>query len=212
MHRPTPFKFGLLIAFIVASIIISLKVYYSFDLIANYFNSLGIYKTLVVFLFVVVSAALGLPIIVPNFVAALSFGFIKAVVLISIGVTLGSIISFYLTRFLGRDYMEKKAINKIKALKKFDMNIETHGFWIILLLRLISILPFQVVNLIGGISRVRLRYFVAATFIGPLPGTLAFVYLFKSFGTGNFFFALSLCGLLTLLPLLSSRVRAVIFG
>jgi uncharacterized membrane protein YdjX (TVP38/TMEM64 family) len=51
------------------------------------------------------------------------------------------------------------------------------AFSYLLILRLAPVLPFFVVNIAPALFDVRLRTFVAATFLGILPGTFAYAYL-----------------------------------
>jgi uncharacterized membrane protein YdjX (TVP38/TMEM64 family) len=62
-----------------------------------------------------------------------------------------------------------------------DRAIARSGFKIVLLMRLDPVfLPFAVLNYALGLSRVRLRDYVFASWIGMLPATTLYVYLGSS--------------------------------
>lgn len=55
--------------------------------------------------------------------------------------------------------------------------VEREGFKLVLLLRLSPLFPFNVLNYVLSLTRVRLGTYVAASLIGMLPGTALDVYL-----------------------------------
>jgi len=55
--------------------------------------------------------------------------------------------------------------------------VAAQGFKIVLLTRLSPVLPFVMLNYAFGLTRVRLRDYVLASWIGMFPGTLMYVYL-----------------------------------
>ena len=58
-----------------------------------------------------------------------------------------------------------------------DEAVGREGFKIVALLRLSPLFPFSVLNYALGLTRVRLRDFVLASWLGMLPGTALYVYL-----------------------------------
>ncbi|HNR77245.1 MAG TPA: VTT domain-containing protein [Parvularculaceae bacterium] len=59
--------------------------------------------------------------------------------------------------------------------RKMEEGFRRNAFSYLLLLRLIPLFPFFIVNIAPALFNVRLRTFVAATFIGIIPGAFAFV-------------------------------------
>ncbi|KAK9664837.1 hypothetical protein RND81_14G072300 [Saponaria officinalis] len=93
----------------------------------------------------------------------------------SVGATLGATAAFVLGRTLGRSYV----ISKIKDYPKFKavaIAIQRSGFKIVLLLRLVPLLPFNMLNYLLSVTPVPLWEYVLATWLGMLPITLALVY------------------------------------
>ena len=69
---------------------------------------------------------------------------------------------------------------KIKGNSKFkviDEAVAREGWKIVALLRLSPVVPFNVLNYAFGVTRVSLRDYVLASWIGMMPGTLMYVYL-----------------------------------
>jgi uncharacterized membrane protein YdjX (TVP38/TMEM64 family) len=61
--------------------------------------------------------------------------------------------------------------------KDIDEAIKSSGFWIILLLRLSPVFPFNALNYAAGLTEVRLRDYFFASWLGMLPGTIMYVYI-----------------------------------
>jgi uncharacterized membrane protein YdjX (TVP38/TMEM64 family) len=111
--------------------------------------------------------------------------FVPATVLIALGVAVfgisggfvyswlaslvGSSLSFYIGRYLGRDFAARIIGQR---LKKYDEAIETYGFSTVLYLRL-ACLPFAPLNFGMGLTKVRFRDFFWGTALGILVVTFA---------------------------------------
>jgi uncharacterized membrane protein YdjX (TVP38/TMEM64 family) len=94
-----------------------------------------------------------------------------------IAATIGAVIVFQVV---------KTSLGAIAAQKagpfvtKLSDGFAKDAFNYLLFLRLVPAFPFFAVNAVAGLSRIKLQTFALATFIGIIPGTLAFSYL----GTG----------------------------
>jgi uncharacterized membrane protein YdjX (TVP38/TMEM64 family) len=124
-------------------------------------------------------------------------------------------ISFLLARKLGREYVEKKYVNNIKKLKEYDAHLKKRGFFTVLILRLITIIPYELINIAGGLSRIKFLDFILATVIGIIPGTLIAIFFARTLTevySIQFLFALVLNLLFSLGPLLFIKVRKIVFG
>src|SRR5260370_29111326 len=58
-----------------------------------------------------------------------------------------------------------------------DPAVAAGGFKIVLLTRLSPLFPFTLLNYAFGLTKVRFRDYVLASWIGMLPGTVMYVYL-----------------------------------
>jgi uncharacterized membrane protein YdjX (TVP38/TMEM64 family) len=85
------------------------------------------------------------------------------------GALVGAAISFALGRMLGRDAMAKLAGPRLQALSE---RLGQRGLLAIIMVRLVPIAPFAIVNMVAGVTHIRLRQLLAGTAIGMAPSTL----------------------------------------
>ncbi len=111
---------------------------------------------------------------------AWSFGFATGVVLVSFGSTTGAAIAFLLSRYLFRDAIQSRFGDRLQT---FNRRLSEDGALYLFSLRLLPMVPFFVINLVMGLTSMRLRTFWWISQIGMLPGTIAFVYAGASFPT-----------------------------
>jgi uncharacterized membrane protein YdjX (TVP38/TMEM64 family) len=117
---------------------------------------------------------------VPGMILTLGAGFLFGPVLgtvtVSIASVLGATAAFLVGRYLARDWIERKvqAYPKFRAL---DRAVAGQGFKIVLLVRLSPVFPFNLLNYGFGLTKVSLRDYVLASWIGMLPMTILYVYL-----------------------------------
>lgn len=103
--------------------------------------------------------------------AGLIFGFSKGYIYTTIGALIGASIAFFIARYLGKEIIKKKSSDK---LEKIERLIEKNGFYIIFLLRLIPLFPFDVISYGAGITNVKYKDFILATLFGTIPGIAVF--------------------------------------
>ncbi|KAG6757053.1 hypothetical protein POTOM_037354 [Populus tomentosa] len=104
------------------------------------------------------------------------FGLPLGFVADSIGATIGAGAAFLLGRTIGRSFV----VSKLKEYPKFRsvaIAIQKSGFKIVLLLRLVPLLPFNMLNYLLSVTPVPIGEYMLASWIGMMPITLAFVYI-----------------------------------
>lgn len=124
----------------------------------------------------VVAAVLAVPSLLLSICAGLLFGVTLGAAVASIGSTLGAIAAF----LLGRRLLRGAALGVMarrSGLARFDHGVARNGFRLVLLSRLSPVLPANVLNYALGVTRVRLRDYALASWLGMFPITLAYVYL-----------------------------------
>jgi uncharacterized membrane protein YdjX (TVP38/TMEM64 family) len=104
------------------------------------------------------------------------FGVIGGSIVVAIGATLTATIAFLLARTVLRKRIEKLAA-KYPKFRAVDRAVAREGSKIVVLVRLTAVFPFLFVNYAFGLTGIRPLPYILATFIGILPGTIAFVYL-----------------------------------
>lgn len=102
------------------------------------------------------------------------FGCLAASLLVALAATLGATALFLAARTAFGDALHRKLGPRVAKLAD---GFEKNAFSYLLVLRLAPVLPFWLVNIAPALFDVPLRTYVAATFIGILPGVVAYAYL-----------------------------------
>jgi uncharacterized membrane protein YdjX (TVP38/TMEM64 family) len=85
----------------------------------------------------------------------------------------GALISFWLARFLGRGFIERFLSGPINFCTTCSDRLLTS---VILLTRLVPVVSFDLVSYGAGLTKISLKRFCLATFLGMLPLTFAYNY------------------------------------
>lgn len=101
------------------------------------------------------------------------FGFWQALPLLSFASTAGAVIAFLMSRYFLRDWVETRFQERTQ---RINAAFEREGAYYLFTLRLIPLVPFFVINLVMGLTRIRVGTFWWVSQLGMLPGTIAFVY------------------------------------
>lgn len=91
--------------------------------------------------------------------------------------TLGATIIFLIARSSFGEVLENKAGGFVK---KLTNGFQENSFEYLLTIRLTPLFPFWVMNIVPAILNMRLIPYVVATFLGIIPGTLAYSYIGSS--------------------------------
>ncbi|KAG0594297.1 hypothetical protein M758_UG064900 [Ceratodon purpureus] len=94
----------------------------------------------------------------------------------SLGSTLGATAAFLVGRTVGRAYVTSK-LKDYPQFQAIAVAVRKSGFKIVLLLRLVPLLPFNVLNYLLSITPISNTTYILATWFGVMPMTLAFVYV-----------------------------------
>jgi len=131
----------------------------------------------------VVMAAFSLPgAAVFTLLAGAVFGLWKGLVLVSFASTVGATLAFLGSRFLFRDWVEKKFRGTSETVNR---GLQKEGALYLLTLRLVPAFPFFIVNLVMGLTRIPTGVFYLVSQIGMLPGTFVFVNAGRELGRIN---------------------------
>lgn len=101
------------------------------------------------------------------------FGFWQAVTIVTIGLTLGAMTIFSLSRYLFQESIERRYTNFVAMMNK---HLEKEGAYYLLALRMAHV-PYSIVNPVSGASRIRTWTFFWTTAIGLLPANTIWVYV-----------------------------------
>lgn len=102
------------------------------------------------------------------------FGWLVGGIVVAIAATLGASALFLAAKTAFGDFLKEKVGGRVKNLAD---GFEKDAFSYLLVLRIAPIFPFFVMNIAPALFNVPLRTFMAATFLGILPGVFAYAYL-----------------------------------
>lgn len=142
----------------------------------EYIQSLGTAGIIAFILLYILATVAFLPGSILTLGAGFVFGFLQAVVYVSIASTLGATAAFLLGRGLFRREISLRTGENPKF-KAIDMAVAQEGWKIVMLTRLSPVFPFNLINYAYGLTAVSPRAYILASWIGMLPGTVMYVYI-----------------------------------
>ena len=117
--------------------------------------------------------------LVPGLILTLAagaiFGLARGVALVSAGSVLGASAAFFIGRTFAREWTQQR-IAAWPRFRALDGALAERGFSIVLLTRLSPLFPFNLLNYAYGVTAVRARDYIAASWLGMLPATVLYVY------------------------------------
>lgn len=117
-----------------------------------------------------------LPAVVLTLGAGAVFGVAQGFVAVSVGATLGATAAFLIGRYLAREWVARRVAGSAR-LGAIDEAVAREGWKIVLLTRLSPAFPFVLLNYAFGLTRVSLRQYVLASWIGMMPGIALYTYI-----------------------------------
>lgn len=102
------------------------------------------------------------------------FGWAVGGAAVAVSATIGASLLFLATRSAFGGFLRARVGGFVQRLAD---GFRTNAFGYLLVIRLAPIFPFFVVNIAAALFDISLGHFVAATFVGILPGTFAYAYL-----------------------------------
>ncbi len=106
------------------------------------------------------------PIAAISLASGMIFGKIWGSLYILMGAVLGTSATFFISRTFGRRWVKKMLRGRFRHL---DERLGQKGFATVLFLRLVPIIPYEVMNYVSGLSGIRFRDYFWATFLGSIP-------------------------------------------
>lgn len=100
------------------------------------------------------------------------FDFYLGVILTLIGSTIGATCAFLVSRFLLKDYIQKKYGDRIKLINE---GVTKEGAFYLFSLQLAPIFPFFLVNFLMGLTSMKARTFYMVSHIGLLAGIIVYI-------------------------------------
>lgn len=182
--------------------------------IRDYIQSFGKIAALVYIVAYVLNTISVLPPIAPlSLAAGLAFGSLRGAIYLMGAAMIGTSCTFMISRFFGRSLVEKLLKGKFKDL---DEKLGKHGFMTVLFFRVIPLVPYEVLNYAGGLSRIRFKDYFFATFLGLIPGvviasffggSLGEIKSFKDIFAPKFLIAIGLMAAIIVVPAIYRLIK-----
>lgn len=100
------------------------------------------------------------------------FGLWAGTLIASFASTIGATLACAASRFALRDWVQKRFGDRLRAVNE---GVEREGAFYLFTLRLIPLLPFWLINLAMGLTKMSLIKFYWVSQLGMLPGTVVYV-------------------------------------
>ena len=170
----------LLVAGVVGFFYFDLSTYLTLDYVRgalddlrSYYHEHAALTLLLFFVGYVLVTALSLPgAAVMTLLAGALFGIWVGLVLVSFASTIGASLAFLLARYLAGDLVQEKFGNRLKTI---NQGIEKDGAFYLFTLRLVPVFPFFLINILMGLTPIRLWTFYWVSQVGMLAGTLVYI-------------------------------------
>ena len=176
--------------------------------------SLGPWGPLVFMLVYTVGPAFLVPGLPLDLAAGVLFGPVWGTVYSLVGATAGATVAFLAARTVGREWTEEKLSGPLKKLKE---GVDKGGWEFVAFVRLVPLIPFNLLNYALGLTRIGLVPYVLASFVFMAPATAVYVYAGWAGGEAiagegtisqtlvRVLVALTALGMLAVLPQLAAR-------
>lgn len=100
------------------------------------------------------------------------FGLLWGLVLVSFASTLGATLAMLVSRYLLGDWVRRRFAGRMQAI---DAGVAREGGFYLFTLRLVPLFPFFVINLVMGLTRMRVWTYWWVSQVGMLAGTVVYV-------------------------------------
>ncbi len=138
----------------------------------NYMENKGVFIALYMLIYII-STAISLPgATILTLAGGAIFGLTLGTILISFASTIGATGAFLVSRFLLKEAFEKKFRDRLATINK---GIEKDGAFYLFTLRLVPLLPFFAVNILMGLTKIRVFTYFFTSQVGMLLGTIVYV-------------------------------------
>lgn len=160
--------------------------------VKNYVNSYGILAPLVYIVLFTLSAVTLFPDSVLAISGGMCFGLAGGFIYTLLGALGGATFAYYLAKSLGQNFVKK--VMK-KDISKLENAMKKGGFYIVFILRLIPLVPFDVISYCAGFTGIKYKDFALGTLIGTIPGIFVYINLgdkTTEIGSSSFYLSIAL--------------------
>lgn len=90
------------------------------------------------------------------------------------GATIGATLAFVTSRYIAHDWAAQRTGKRLRQLVD---GVEHEGWRFVAFVRLVPLIPFNLLNYALGLTRIRLSHYIITSFIFMAPGGAAYTYL-----------------------------------
>jgi len=153
---------------------IALRDEFSREALSGWLDGLGPWAGAVFMLAYAAGAVAFLPGLVFTITGGALFGPVLGTLFSLVGATTGATLAFLAARHGAGDWVAQRTG---KRLDRLQAGIDREGWRFVALVRLVPIVPFNLLNYALGFTRLRLGTYVLTSFIAMAPGALAYVWV-----------------------------------
>lgn len=167
-----------LVAIVVIARLTGLTEYISLDGLGRlraWIDGFGVLAPLVFIAIYAIGTVAFLPGTPLSLLAGLVFGPVFGTLWIVIGATIGATLAFLIGRYAARGVVEGWTANN-ERVKKLDEGVETQGWRMLLVTRLVPLFPFNLQNYAYGLTKIGLGVYVGLTAICIIPGAAVYAF------------------------------------
>ncbi|MCP4431626.1 MAG: FAD-dependent oxidoreductase [Gammaproteobacteria bacterium] len=182
--------------------------------IDQYYNQNAALTIAAFFLVYIVVTAASLPgATIMTLAAGAVFGLVNGLIMVSFASSIGASLAFLVSRYLFRESIQQKFGSSLESI---NQGIARDGAFYLFALRLVPAFPFFVINLVMGLTPIKLKTFYWVSQLGMLAGTVVYVnagtqlaQIESASGILSFELIISFI-LLALLPFVGKKIVALI--
>lgn len=149
---------------------------FELDNLRQYLSGFGIWAPLI-FILIYTFGTIFIPSTPFMAIAGILFGFKYGLIYTVVGGFLSSILVFYISRKLGKDRVNSILENKhLRLIEKYNARLGTGAIWDLIILRMTPIMPFNILNVLMGVSKIKTEEYILGTILGLIPSNIITVY------------------------------------
>ncbi|OGI25311.1 MAG: hypothetical protein A2287_09165 [Candidatus Melainabacteria bacterium RIFOXYA12_FULL_32_12] len=170
-------KIGLIItlaSLIILFFLLGARTGISLEKLQDFIRNLGFFAPLTFILIYTIVPIFFVPITPLSVTAGVLFGPVWGTIYTVIGATLGACATFLVSRYLVKDWVDKRSSAKVIMVQEL---VRKEGWKFVAIARITPVFPFNFQNYVFGVTDISFRIFFWATFISIIPGSFTYVYL-----------------------------------
>ncbi|MCD1295817.1 TVP38/TMEM64 family protein [Methanocella sp. CWC-04] len=168
--------------------------------IKQFVLAFGIFAIAVYILIHIIRPFLFLPVTPFTVAGGFLFGMFYGLFYSMLGLLLSATLTYIISRYIFRDYVKGRIKERFIGLRN---SFEKNSVYYVAIMRIIPVIPYDVVGYLAGASSVKIDHYVKGSIIGAFPGAFALTMLGSSLtnmGSATFYMSIVLVIIVIVLP------------